>query len=82
MTLGCVLARKVELTLQVLLSDLNITQGHADIFVAQHLLQAGKTDAQAEHFSCVRVPEPVGGYMLRASGSFASANCGAPEDIR
>jgi hypothetical protein len=49
MGLSRVLPRPVELALEVWLGDLDVPQGHADIFVSQQLHESGKTDAEAEH---------------------------------
>ena len=43
--LGSGLAGAVKFTLQVLLGDLDVAQGHANIFVAQQEHESGKTDA-------------------------------------
>jgi hypothetical protein len=37
----------VKFALQILLRDLDIVQGHADIFVSQQLHESGQTDAEA-----------------------------------
>ena len=42
-----ILASKVKFLLQVLLSDLYIAQGHADIFVPQQLHESRQADAEA-----------------------------------
>jgi len=44
MTLCRALAGEVKFALQVLLSDLQIAQSHADVFVPQQLHEGGKTD--------------------------------------
>ena len=51
-------AGAVKFALQVLLSDLYITQGHADVFVSQQLHESGQADAEAEHHSCEGVIMP------------------------
>jgi len=43
------LARSMKLALQVLLGDMHVAQGHADVFVAQQPHQSGKADAETEH---------------------------------
>jgi hypothetical protein len=52
-----VLAGDVKFSLQVLLSDLQIPQGHADVFVSEQLHKGGKTDAQTEHLTCETVAQ-------------------------
>ena len=49
MRLGRIAASGEELALQVQLRDLDVAQGHADIFVAKQAHQSGKTDTEAEH---------------------------------
>ena len=50
-----VLASTVELALQIWLGDLEITQGHADVFVPQSLHESGKTDTETEHLCGIAV---------------------------
>ncbi len=50
MKMGRLLSRLAKLALQILLGDLHIPQGHADIFVAEQFHQSGKADAEADHF--------------------------------
>ena len=60
--LGRVLAGQVKLALEVLLSDLQIAQGHADVVVSQQLHEGGQADTQAEHFRGVgmaAIPDPA-----------------------
>jgi hypothetical protein len=45
----------VELALQILLGDLEIAQGHADVFVPQELHESGKTDTETEHLGGIAV---------------------------
>ena len=52
---GHVFTNQVELTLQILLGDLNITQGHADVFMSEELHEDGQTDAQTDHFCGIGV---------------------------
>ena len=70
MTVRGVLAGDVKLTLQVLLSDLQIAQSHANVFVPQQLHEGGETDAQAEHFTGEGVSELVRAHWMGAAGSF------------
>ena len=44
-----VLASRVEFALQIVLGDLHVAHGHANIFVPQQLHQSGKADTEAEH---------------------------------
>ena len=66
---GGILTCQVELSLQVLLSDLDIAQGHTDVFVAEQLHERRQADAHTEHFSGVGVPELVRRHVGRAVGS-------------
>lgn len=50
MWLGSILASQMEFALQVLLSDLQIAESHADVFVTEQLHECGQADAEAEHF--------------------------------
>jgi hypothetical protein len=61
--LGGALAGGVELSLQVLLGDLHVAQGRADVFVAEQLHQSGEADAEAEHLRGEGVP---GSGLFRA----------------
>ncbi len=70
MGLGRIAASGVELALQVLLGDLYITQGHADVFVTEQLHQSGKTDTQADHLRGIAVPQLVRRHRTGA-GSFS-----------
>ena len=56
MGLGGVLASCVELLLQILLRDLDVAHGNADVLVSQHLHQSGETDAEADHLGGEAVP--------------------------
>ena len=49
----------MELALQVLLSDLHVAQSHADVFVAEQLLESRKTDAETDHFGGKGMPQPM-----------------------
>jgi hypothetical protein len=75
----CVLASKLKLALQVLLSDFEIEQGHVDIFVPQQLHEGRQADAQAEHFCGKCMSKAVRGNTLRASGTLARMNGGIAE---
>ena len=50
MRLGSILAGKMEFALQVFLSNLQIAEGHADVFLAERLHKHGQANVQAEHF--------------------------------
>jgi hypothetical protein len=45
----------VKFALEVLLEDLDIAQGHADVFVPEQLHQSRRTDAQTEHLRGIGV---------------------------
>ena len=52
---GCVLACAMKLALQILLGDLEVAQGHADVFVPQQLHESWEADAETEHLSGIAV---------------------------
>jgi hypothetical protein len=70
--MGGALTGEMELTLQVLLGDLQVAHGHTDIFVPQQLHESRKTDPQAEHFCGEGMTKLVAGYRRGASGSLGS----------
>jgi len=72
MRMRCILAGLVELALQVLLGDLHIQQGHADVFMAEQFLQCWEANPQPQHLGRERMPQAVGRYMAGA----ARALCG------
>jgi hypothetical protein len=74
-----VLQGAVKLALKILLSDLDIAQSHADVFVSEQLHQCGKADAQAEHFRCVGVAELVTRYSIGTARSFCRCQNGKAE---
>ena len=49
MRLGHILAGLVEFALQVLLGDLHIPQGHADVFVTEQLHERREADPEPKH---------------------------------
>jgi hypothetical protein len=55
--------------LPVELNHFDIAQGHADVFVAQHLHERRQTDTEADHFRSEGVPQPVRSYPAGAPGS-------------
>ena len=59
MRMGDILAGLMEFALQILLSDLHISQGHADVFVAEQLHQGRKADPEPEHFGREGMPKLV-----------------------
>src|SRR5260370_27699916 len=59
MRLGGTVASRVELALQILLRDLHIAHGHADITVSEQLHESGKTNTEAEHLRSEAVPQAV-----------------------
>jgi hypothetical protein len=69
MRLSCLLAGLVEFALQVLLGDLHIAQGHADVFVAEQLHQGREADPQPHHLGGIRMAQPMGCYRSGATGS-------------
>ena len=54
--LGSVLTGQVKLTLEVKLSDFEITHGHADLSMTQQLHESGKAHSEPEHFGGISVP--------------------------
>jgi len=52
---GRVLACAMELALQILLGDLEVAQGHADVFVPQQLHESREADAETEHLGGITV---------------------------
>jgi hypothetical protein len=60
MGLSGLLAGLVEFALQVLLGDLHIAQGHADVLVAEQLHEGWEADPQADHLRGIGVAELVG----------------------
>lgn len=49
----------VVLALNVELGDLNIAQGHADIFMAEHSHQGRKANAETDHLRSEAMPQLV-----------------------
>ena len=49
MGLGGIVASGVELALKILLRDLHVAHGHADVVVPQQSHESGKADTEAEH---------------------------------
>ena len=68
MALSRILAGLVVFALQILLSDLHIAQGHADIFVAEQAHQGREADSKAEHLSRKRMAKSRGCYAGGATG--------------
>ena len=64
-----VLTGAVKFTLQVELDDSYIAQGHADIFVPQHLHECRQADPETHHFCCEGVTKPVRIYPAGAPSS-------------
>ena len=67
-----ILASQAKFPLQVLLGDLYIAQGHADVFVSQQFHQSRKADTEAQHRGCVAVSQTMRvnrGGAIRATGS-------------
>jgi len=71
MRLGSMLASRVELALQILLSDLHVAHGHANIVVAQQSHESGKADTKAEHLRSEAVPQAVRRDRAGAAGSLS-----------
>jgi hypothetical protein len=66
MEIDAVLASEVKFALQVLLGDLEVPQGHGDVFVPQQLHESGQADAQTQHGRCEGVPQSMWGNRSRA----------------
>src|SRR6516165_10582943 len=54
------LSSAVKFALQVLLRDVEIPQGHVDIFVPQQLHEGGQTNTEAQHGGCEGMSQTVG----------------------
>jgi len=54
-----ILASAMKFALEVELDYFHIAQGHADVFVPQHLHERRQADAEAHHLSREGVPQPV-----------------------
>src|SRR3954469_16480015 len=79
MKLHGILPGEVELTLQVSLRDLDVSHGHADMFVSEQSHECPKADAEADHFRGEGMPELVAGNRMRAACSFGSPMQGETE---
>jgi len=62
----------VKFALQILLRDVEIPEGHADIFVSQQLHESGQTDTEAQHGGCESVPQAVRSNRGSAAGGAIS----------
>ena len=69
MRLSRILAGLVEFALQVLLGDLHIAQGHADVFVAEQLHQRREADPQPHHLGGIGMAQAMGRHRSGATGS-------------
>src|SRR5256885_16345460 len=79
MKLHGILPGEMELMLQVSLRDLDVSHGHADIFMSEQSHECRKADAEADHFRGEGVPELVAGNRMRAACSFGSTMQGEIE---
>ena len=66
------LSSAVKFALQVLLRNVEIEQGHVDIFVPQQLHEGGQTDTEAQHGGCEGVSQAVGSNRGCADGGASS----------
>ena len=81
MRVGGMLAGCVELALQVLLGDLDVAHGHADIVVSQQLHESGKADTEAEHLRSESVAQAVRRDRAGAAGSISSIGKGREKSL-
>jgi len=64
---GQTLARPSILPLKVNLSDLDIKQGHANVLMAEQLLEGGETNSGPQHLCGVGVAKPMRSNVSRAT---------------
>jgi hypothetical protein len=69
MGIGCIPTGLVEFALQILLSDGDVAQGHADIFMAEQPHERGETDSQPEHLGRESVSKHVRCHTAGAAGT-------------
>lgn len=71
MRMRCILAGLVEFSLQVLLGDRTVPQGHPNVFMPEQLHQRWEADSQAQHFSREIVTKHVRCQMAGATSSLS-----------
>src|SRR5580692_8389963 len=69
MRMGGILAGLMEFALQILLSDLHISQSHANVFVAEQLHQGREANPQPQHLRRKGMPQPVRCDMSETTGA-------------
>jgi hypothetical protein len=69
----------VKLTLQILLSNLDIPQCHPNGLMTQKLHQRRETYSEAYHFGCIGMSELVASHAVRAFRSFGGTRQCDPE---
>jgi hypothetical protein len=63
------------------LSNLDIAQGHANVFVPEQLHESGKADAEADHLGGIGVAKLVRGDRTGAGPSLTSIRKGFPKTV-
>ena len=69
MRLGCILTGLMEFTLQILLGDFHIPQGHTDVLVAEQFHESWEANLEPEQFCREAVPQSVWRDMGGATGT-------------
>ena len=69
MRMDGILAGLMEFALQILLSDLHISQSHANVFVAEQLHQGREANPQPQHLRRKGMPQPVRCDMSETTGA-------------
>jgi hypothetical protein len=63
MRMNCILTGLMEFALQVLLGDLQVSQGHPDVLVPEELHESRKANSEPKHFGRETVPKAVRCHM-------------------
>src|SRR4029077_9345063 len=72
-TQGRAVAGTMKLPLQVLLPGLNVTHGHADVIVTQHLHKSRQANTEAQHGGREGMTKAVWSHLWSATGAAGSA---------
>src|SRR5437763_16517815 len=62
----------MKLALQMVLTDLDVAQGHGQALVTEQQLHSGKTDTSAQHPSCKGMSKLMGQDRTRTAGALRS----------
>ena len=65
-------ASGMKLALQIVLTDLDVAQGHGQALVTEQQLHSGKTDTSAQHPSCKGMSKLMGQDRRRTAGALRS----------